>query len=231
MSDVGGAGTSPPLEPRGGRTGPAVTAWQRHSRKGRGRAGSQQSSAAWIECDGPDLDLITEPRSTRSTMESSVSERLANSIPARIIPSGPAFAFRTSPVNVMSMDAPIGRRTETRRPTRSDAPGRRRSIPRPRLEKSKTPQSRQRWEGSPSTWQEPIQTADWRCARLRLSTVHPPATADAISPLISVVQSPGRLEHILTNTLIVLGRGRIPAWRFDSGWCPSPSVPEAAEPE
>ena len=107
--------------------------------------------SGWIKSEGQDLDLLTEPRSSRSTMERSVSERPTYSIPARTIPSGPAFAFRTSPLSVMSMEAPTGRRTETRRPTRSEESGWRRSIPTPRIEKSKTPQSRHRWEGSPST--------------------------------------------------------------------------------
>ena len=110
-------------------------------------------------------DLEPGPQFSRSMMERSVSERPVNSIPTRTTPSGPAFAFRTSPVRVTSMEAPTGSRTETRHPTRSD--GWRRSMPRPKFEKSNTPQSRHMSGGSPSTWQEPIQTTDWRCARRR----------------------------------------------------------------
>jgi len=65
-------------------------------------------------------ELEPGPRSSRSTMERSVWERPLNSIPTRTIPSGPAFVFRTSPVMVTLMEAPTGRRTETRHPTRSD---------------------------------------------------------------------------------------------------------------
>jgi len=165
-----------------------------------GRSTPPPVLGAWIEWDGQALGRLTEPRSRRSTIERSVSERSSNSTPTRTTPLGPAFAFRTSPVSAISIEGPTDRRTEMRQPTSSDEPGWRTSIPTPNVEMSKTPQSRHIWDGSPSTWQEPIHTADWRSARRRLSTVHPPDAAqrrlaDAEPPSVSVDQSPDGLEQ------------------------------------
>jgi len=138
-------------------------------------------------------DFEPGSRFSRSTMERSVLERPMNSIPIRTTPSGPAFAFRTSPVRVTSMEAPTGSRTETRHPTRLD--GWRRSKPRPKFEKSNTPQSRHRSEGSPSTWQEPIQTTDWRCALRRFRSGSGSLIGQIYWPPVPARRVGGTLRH------------------------------------